>query len=569
MLTHLSIRHLAVVEQLELSFEPGMTVFTGETGAGKSILIDALGLTLGERADNSLVRAGQPSAEISAVYDIHHLPNLMVWLAEHELAPNDNLYAVKDHHSAHECIIRRTITSDGRSRAYINGRVVPIQQLKELGEYLVNIHGQHQHQALLKPDYQRMLLDEYGQHTELCTLVRLAYQALQKLNQEYKDLQALQTQIDKLALLEYQIQEFEELNYQPNEYSDLEIEYRQLTHAKEWLLLAETALNTLNNENNSSSTLTTLYQAVTEVLSLKKETNAMDSCHELLTQAVIHIEEALGELTAFQESVTLNPERLAWLEERLSQIHTLTRKHRITPDLILDHQTQLKEEAQKLSSLQIQLSDILDEIKQAENQYKIVALQLREARKKISLQLAERVMSKIQDLEMTNGRFEIQITAKADTSFNLHGIDDIEFLMSTNPGLPLQPLRKIASGGELSRLSLAIQVITAQKMTIPSLIFDEVDVGISGKTAEIVGELLRQLAEECQVLSVTHLPQVAAKGHHHFKVEKQQNTENNTTTTSIRKLNKAEKIQEIARLLGGIKITQNTLAHAEEMLFHS
>jgi DNA repair protein RecN (Recombination protein N) len=560
MLTHLSIRHLAVVERLELSFEAGMTVFTGETGAGKSILIDALGLTLGERAESSLVRAGHSTAEISALYDIHHLPLLMAWLVEHGLEPQDN------NNATHECIIRRTITSEGRSRAYINGRIVPIQQLKELGEFLVNIHGQHQHQALLKADNQRLLLDEYGQHTELCATVRMAYQTLQKLNQDHKELQLLQTHTDKLALLEYQIQELEELNYQPNECIDLEAEYRKLTHAKEWLLIADNALTILEDESIGNSTLQTLHQAVAHVLSLKKETNTIDSCYELLTQAVIHIEEAVSELTSFRESITLNPERLIWLDERLSQIHALVRKHRITPELILEHHTQLKEEAQKLSQIQVGLSEILDKIKQAEDQYQTVALQLRKARQNTSIQLAKLVMDKIQNLEMINGRFEVQLTPKPETSFSSHGIDDIEFLLSTNPGLPLQPLRKIASGGELSRLSLAIQVITSQKMTTPSLIFDEVDVGISGKTAEIVGELLRQLGNEAQVLCVTHLPQVAAKGHQHFKVEKQQDTQNSSTTTSIRNLSNPEKIQEIARLLGGIKITKNTLAHAEEML---
>jgi len=562
MLIHLSIHHLAVVEHLELSFESGMTVLTGETGAGKSILIDALGLTLGERAESTLVRPGCPFAEVSALYDIHHLPNVIQWLTEHQLDVATELGPI----ASTPCMIRRTMTADGRSRAYVNGRLVPINQLKELSEYLVNIHGQHQHQTLLKSEYQRALLDEYGQHAELCTAVRFAHHNLQQLYQERTELLHLQGQHDKLALLQYQVEELVEFNYQPNECQQLEEEYRHLAHAADWQSLVTTVCTMLQSEE-AGGALETLHRAANTILSLKRETTAIESCHALLTQAIIHIEEALEELTHFRDTLTLDPERFAWVDQRLSHIHALARKHRIAPQAILDHQKALQQAAQQLSDMQTASSEILEKIQQAETHYQQVAQQLSLARQHAASHLSELMMAHIQALEMPNARFEVQLTQKTEPfTPSIHGLDDVEFLLSTNPGLPLQPLRKIASGGELSRLSLAIQVATAQKMITPTLIFDEVDAGISGKTAEVVGDLLRRLSRTVQVLCITHLPQVASKGQHHYKVEKQQDIEHATTTTSIRPLTKPDKIQEIARLLGGIKITHNALAHAEEML---
>lgn len=609
MLCHLSIKHLAVVEQLELSFNTGMTVFTGETGAGKSILIDALGLTLGERADSSLVRAGSALAEVTAIYDLCHLPKVKSWLAEQELLQPEQANPLQEQQTRQsgitskttskvtselaitslepfECIIRRTISADGKSRSFINGSAVPLHQVKELGELLVNIHGQHQHQSLLKSDYQRVLLDEYGNHIELCLELKQSYQNYQKLIKMQKELLSLQGQQDKLTLLQYQIQELDELNLQENELQNLEDEQRKLNHADEWLSVCDSALGILQNEdeNHPAPILGSMTQVNTLLSSLKVSHPSLKNCRELLSQALIHLEEGCNELSFFKESISINPERLEIVENRLSQIHALARKHRVGPENLLQHHIELKAEAQKLEHIQTSLNQSSEKIKEAELQYLAIAKRLSKARQNTGKQLASLITEKMQTLEMPKGRFEIQVNEKTIHEKTIHektlteklnyektknhfspdGLDEIEFLVSTNPGLPIQPLRKIASGGELSRLSLAIQVITAEKLTTPTLIFDEVDVGISGKTATIVGQLLRQLGQETQVLCVTHLPQVAANGQQHYLVEKQQKSD--STITNIRHLEKDHKIMEVARLMAGAKITQNTIAHAKELL---
>lgn len=560
MLTNLTIHNLAVVEHLELNFNTGMTALTGETGAGKSILIDALSLTLGERAESGTIRHGSPQAEITAVYDLQQLPSIDTWLKEHALD------ALSD------CIIRRIITEDGRSRSFINGRAVPLTQLRELGEFLVNIHGQHQHQTLLKPECQRIIIDDYANHKELLAEVKTAYQHWQKLRKEVKELSNLQGQEDKLALLKYQIQEIDELALQEQELTTLETEHKTLANADQWFNHCETALLHLQAESLSDENERDAFSALNNTLSELahlKQIPQLKSCHELLNNALIQLEEAANELIAFKETLHADPTRLMSIDQRLSQIHALARKHRISAEFILTHREALHQEASKLEQLQTTLSDLTEKVEKSLQHYLKAADALSISRKKTAIQLEKLVTESLKSLEMKNGQFKIEFNKKSDENkkglnYSAAGIDEVEFLVSTNPGLPLQPLRKIASGGELSRISLAIQVITAQKMTTPTLIFDEVDVGISGKTAEIVGQLLRKLGEKTQVLCVTHLPQVAAKAHHHYKVEKHQNKTH--TTTTIKPLKNIEKIQEIARMLGGVTVTQNALLHAEEML---
>lgn len=572
MLSHLSIKHLAVVEELELSFQAGMTIFTGETGAGKSILIDALGLTLGERAESSLVRAGAANAEVTAIYDISYLPRVKTWLSEQDLNLNTRAEEAAESNSitesnpSMECIIRRVITLDGKSRAYINGHAVPLNQLKELAEHLVNIHGQHQHQSLLRPEHQRFLLDEYGDHAALSAELREAYTEYQTYIRMQKELFSLQGQQDKLSLLQYQIQELEELNLKDDELIKIDEEQRKLHHASEWLGLCDSALNILQNEegNHPAPLIASINQVNAIIAAIKLSSASLKNCRELFSQALIHLEEGSSELSTLRESISINPERLKEVEDRLSQIHNLARKHRVAPENLIEHQTKLKEEADKLWHVQTGLHEITLKIQAAEKAYYEIAKRLTSERQKTGAQLAKLVSEKMQTLEMPKGRFEVQLSEKTKGHLSPDGLDDIEFLVSTNPGLPMQALRKIASGGELSRLSLAIQVITAEKLTTPTLIFDEVDVGISGKTAAIVGKLMRQLGQKTQVLCVTHLPQVAVNGQQHYLVEKQQNQ--NTTITHIRQLQEEDKVMEIARLLGGTKITQNTLAHARELL---
>lgn len=563
MLTHLFIQHLAVVQELMLDIRSGMTVFTGETGAGKSILIDALQLALGGRAESGIVRHNCSQAEISAVFELTHLPKVLTWLQEHALE------------SDKECIVRRTLTEDGRSRAYINGRVVPISQLKELGEQLVNIHGQHQHQSLLKPEHQRTLLDIYAiaavshrKHADLLNTVKMHHALYQKLLKEYQSLLDLQGQSDKLTLLQYQIQEINELNLAEDELPKLEAEHKQLAHAEQWLFSAETALTALKSDSGQDAA-TLLYQSLNQISSLKTETTALRTAHELLNTAHIQITEAIVEIENFKESLSSDPSRLMEIDQRLSQIHALARKHRIQAEAILEHKKMLESEAEKLMHIQTHLAKMTQKLTEAESTYRNAAIALSKSRKETALALEKQVTACIQTLEMPNGHFKI-VFAEPDsktenkTVFSPHGIDEMEFLVSTNPGLPLQPLRKIASGGELSRISLAIQLITTQKQSTPTLIFDEVDVGISGKTAETVGKLLRQLGQNTQVFCITHLPQIAAQGQHHLHVLKKQ-TQNSTTTTIV-PLDMPERVQELARMLGGALITERTLAHAEEML---
>jgi len=551
MLILLSIHNLAVVEQLELNFQAGMNVLTGETGAGKSILIDALGLTLGERADSYIIRPGASQAEVSAIYDLSQLVSIEAWLKEQALDAEG------------ECIIRRTITADGRSRAYINGKTVTLNQVRKLGQLLVDIHGQHQHQSLLRTDHQRLLLDQYANHPALILKVQQSYLQLQQLREKYKALLGLQGQHDKLALLQYQIQEIEELNLQENEFQILEKEHKELAHAELWLSSCTAILNNLKNDSNQDP-LSALHHAISTLANLKSHTTKLNTCHELLTSAAIQLEESISELEHFRKTLDLDPNRLTTVDARLSQIHNLARKHRVQPEEILAHRKILAAEAATLLHLETQLETLEKELKTVQLAYKNSAHLLSDSRKKAASQLENAVTKSIQNLEMPNGHFKIEFLEKNEEIMGPHGIDDIEFLVSTNPGLNLQPLRKIASGGELSRISLAIQVITAQKMTTPTLIFDEVDAGISGKTAETVGKLLKKLSYNTQVLCVTHLPQIAAQGAHHFKVQKKQTQK--STATEIYLLEENERIEELARMLGGATITQHALAHAKEML---
>lgn len=561
MLTHLVIHRLAVLEHLELSFKSGMSVFTGETGAGKSILIDALGLTLGERAESSLIRPGHTSAEVSAFYDVSNLPAVQQFLRAQGLTQADEII--------HECIIRRTLTDEGRSRAFINGHAVPVQQLKALGEHLITLHSQHQHHALLKPIYQLALLDAYANHPELLSLVATEYRRFQTLEKEYQNLLSLQGHTEKLTLLEYQLQELEELNLGPQELLALEAEHKQLSHAEHWALECEAILNAIEQDpenetqrEKQTGVLGLLHQSMAKLKTLAINAVQLKNCLELFNSATIALDEALSELTNFKENISSDPNRLTFVDERLGRIFNLARKHRVAPEALFTHKQALTEEAQKLKHLETNLQLLKQSLTEQQQTYRQAAIALSNSRHKASQILIQRILERIRHLDMPHGQFDIRLTVTEN--MGELGCDDIEFMVSLNPGHPLAPLRKIASGGELSRLSLAIQVITAEKMTIPTLIFDEVDVGVSGKTAEIVGKLLRDLGGRTQVLCVTHLPQVAAQGHHHYKVEKLQT--DNTTRTDIQQLNDKEKITEVARLLGGINITKNTIKYAKEML---
>ena len=552
MLQFLNIQNFTIISELELEFENGMTVLTGETGAGKSILIDALLLALGGRAENSIIKHGEERCSITASFIIDKLPTVQQWLTEHELSEDK------------ECILRRTINLDGRSRAFINGQTVPVQLLRELGSLLVNIHGQHENQNLIKPDKQRSLLDAYGNLIPLTKKTQQLYNDWHKAQDALHQLQTQNKQNqERYDLLKYQVQELDKLALQADELEHLDKEQRQLANAGSLLENGQKTINLLdeNGETNIISLLNTAHQ---QILHLQRFDTKFNEIAELINNALINAEEANNELQRYFDKFELNPERLEWVEQRLSSIHEFARKHRINPNELIALHQRLAHELDQIENSDIHLEKLQSKVEELAQDYLKTAEELSKKRLQTAKKLAPLVTEKIQELGMPGGRFHIEISRNANNAYSSYGLEKIEFQVSANPGQSLQPLAKVASGGELSRMSLAIHVLTAQNETTPTLIFDEVDVGIGGGTAEIVGLLLRSLAKHSQILCVTHLPQVAAQGHHHIQVGK--TTSNKTTKTQVAFLDKASKIQEIARMLGGLKITNQTLAHAREMV---
>lgn len=550
MLTYIHIWNFAVVEKLDIEFDNGLTIVTGETGAGKSIMLDALGLALGDRADSSIVRNGSDKAEISVTFSTADTPDAEKWLVEHEM------------NSENECIIRRSINTSGSSKAFINGIPSPIKLLRELGEKLVDLHGQHEHQSLLKTDLQRQLLDDYANNQPLLEQVRQNYKAWQTLNTEFQRLtQASKDRTAQLELLRYQVNELETLNLQQGEVKEVEVEHKRLANANQLLGSSDAVLNSLvEDENISVSHI--LNKSVSELEALTRLDDAVKPALELLNNALINVEEAASELRNYSSALEIDPQRLELLEQRLADIQNLSRKHNTSSDELHNLLPALSEELDKLENADVRLGNLETEIQQAQQTYLDSANQLSKKRGTAAKKLSRLVTASMQTLGMEGGKFNVSVTA--GENYSAIGLDTIEFLVSANPGQSLKPLAKVASGGELSRISLAIQVITAKNSRIPTLVFDEVDVGIGGRVAEIVGLELRNLSEHRQVLCVTHLPQVAALGHHHLLVNK--STSKKVTSTQVSSLSQTERVEEIARMLGGVNITEQTRSHAREMI---
>jgi DNA repair protein RecN (Recombination protein N) len=551
MLTHLQIRDFAIVVHLELDLTSGMSAVTGETGAGKSIMIDALGLLLGDRADSTVVRQGAERADISATFDLGHLPDLRNWLAERELGG-----------AGEECHLRRVISYNGRSRAYIDGSPQPVQLLRDFGERLVDIHGQHEHQSLFKRDMQRQLLDDYGDNQSLLTELANQYRQWRQIDQRLQTLR--QNSHEKAAqrdLLHYQVRELQALNLSENELPELEAEHVRLANAGRLLASCQRAVTQLY-ESDEFSVQKLLGQVLDEITALSDLDPQLVSAGELLNGALIQVGEASDELRRYLQRIELDPGRLAWVEERLVDIQTLARKHRLEPEGLPDLLKRLQGELDELENVEYHEEALQKRLAEAWQDYQQSAKTLSKRRATHAAELAKRVSEAMQDLGMQGGRFEISLMQQDRPT--LQGLETVEFLVSANPGQPLKSLAKVASGGELSRISLAIQVIAARSALIPTLIFDEVDVGIGGGVAEVVGRQLRALGETRQVLCVTHLPQVAAQAHHHLKVSK--HTDGQSTYTVIDPLESQARIEEIARMLGGVELTANTWAHAEEMI---
>lgn len=555
MLRHLHIRNFAIVEDLELDLGAGMTVLTGETGAGKSILLDALGLVLGDRADSGVVRPDQQRAEVTAEFDLTGRPALADWLAERELEADG------------ECLIRRTVGAEGRSRGYVNGQPVPVQALKELGEQLVDIHGQHAHQSLLRRAVQRQLLDAIAGHGSLVAAVADAHGRWRVLRDEHAEL--AEQAADRTArrdLLRYQVEELRTLELAADEVAELDTEHARLANASRLLEGAQRAAAVLS-EDEGETVGHVLARTGGELAELAELDGRLAGPAELLREAEIQVQEAAGELRHYLADLDLDPERLTWVEERLGAIHALARKHQVPPEALPGLLEELEGELSGLEGQDSRLDALEQEIAAAERAYLEQAGALSDARRKAAADLAERVTANMRDLGMAEGRFEVSVSARDDGGYTAHGLDRVEFLVTTNPGQPPGPLTKVASGGELSRISLALEVIAAGHGGIPTLIFDEVDVGVGGAVAEMVGRQLHTLGAGSQVLCVTHQPQVAALGHHHLVVEKQ--VEDGQTRARVVPLAGKARVEEVARMLGGMEITNQTRSHARELLKRS
>lgn len=549
MLTQLTIRNYAIVESLDLELSQGMTAISGETGAGKSIMLDALGLTLGDRADSGSVRQGAERAEIIASFDISALPSAHKWLTEQELDLDG------------DCIVRRVITKEGRSRGYINGQPSPLSSLKELGEHLIAIHGQHEHQRLMKKEHHRELLDQFAQQQALASKVRQLYTQWHEQKQHLERLQTLDDEAQaRVQLLSYQVEELNQLALGDDELSTLEVEHQELSQAGQILQNGHHALS-LTADGEQDNCYQLLHQAIHQLIELPKGA-ATEQVIDLLSSAQIQIEEANQELRHYLDRVDINPARLTEVEERLSSIYEMARKHRVSAKELPGLHAQLAEELASLNSSDEAIASLEAEVKALFERYKQHADKLSKARQKAAKKLNALIDTELSELGMPAASFIATLNETAKPT--PYGLEEIEFLIATNRGQPARALGKIASGGELSRISLAIQVITAQTATTPTLIFDEVDVGIGGAIAEVVGQKLRQLGERSQVMCVTHQPQVASQGHQHLFVSKKASRSN--TQTQINALQQKDRIEEIARMLGGIDVTQRSREHAREML---
>ncbi|GGW53096.1 DNA repair protein RecN [Alishewanella tabrizica] len=552
MLSHLHISNFAIVRALEIDWAAGMSTITGETGAGKSIAIDALSLCFGERAEATVVRPGADKADVVATFDISHLNSAKEWLQQQDLLMGN------------ECIVRRVVSAEGRSRGYINGVQVPAQQLKTLGQYLLAIHGQHAHQLLQKADYQRQLLDAYCAKPVLLQQTKQSYRYWQQLQQEFTELKQTQQQRDaQRQLLEYQVAELDQFAPQADEFSQLETEHNRLSHGNTLLSQSQQCLQQLYDGDDD-----TIYRALSVVSQQLEQLVQLDPAladvQHMLSDALLQTEEASRELRRYADKVELDPERLQYIDDRLGTWLTLSRKHQTSYDALPELHAQLSQQLAELTQSDSRLSELALAISQAAKVYEAAAASLTQARVEAASELSQLITQNMHELSMANARFAINLHTLPLAQGSAHGVDQISFDVSTNPGQPLQALSKVASGGELSRISLAIQVILADKITTPTLIFDEVDVGISGPVAAGVGRLLRQLGQSTQIICVTHLPQVASQGHQQLFVEKY--TDGQATETRMRCLSDDERIQEIARLLAGENISANALANARELL---
>ncbi len=552
MLKSIYIHNFAIIDKIELDFFSGMSVLTGETGAGKSIIIDALNLALGNRADRSAAKDLNNKVEVVATFICAKNIEVIEWLKDHDLYTGD------------ECVLRRIIAVDGKSKAYINDSPCSVTVLRKFGDLLVDVYGQHEHQSLMKKDKQRELLDGFAENTKNIHDLASIYRQWQALKIQIDSIEGDQGSINsRLDLLRYQNQELEQLNLSNKEYETITEQHARLHNAKE---LHQGSLNISHklagdNEDTLYDHLSTLEG---DLENISKHDEQLNDSLESIRSIQIQLKDLATSLRNYSDSISTNPEDIQELETRISSIEDIAHKHRVKPEQLQALHKKLSTELSQLEKQHEDPQKIKALLEKTEQKYRTLAKNISSARKSAANDLNEKITESMQALGMQGGRFHIDVQAKNTTDLSLNGLDEIEFLVNTNSGQALRPLNKVASGGELSRLSLAIQMATANNLKIPSLIFDEVDTGVGGATAEMVGRYLRNLGKNAQVFCVTHLPQVAAQGHHHYKVNKIE--EKGMVSTEIMQLDEAARIEELARMLGGVETTRNTHEYAKEIL---
>ena len=550
MLRSLQIRNFAIIDEIDITFKDDMTVLTGETGAGKSILIDALSLVLGERGSSNLIRNKEKRAEYTAEFEITNNNNALNWLVEKSLE-NEN-----------ECILRRTISPDGKSRSFINGNTVNLQSLKSLGELLVDIHGQHFHQSLCKKNVQRDLLDHFGGLSDTKNKIKRIFNEWRTLSDQLTEMiENDKNKADRIDLLSFQSKELNELALSSGEYDSLNSEFKKITNIEKINRGINSLIDCLQS-NEITNVGQMLSDSIKNIDTLATFDDSLEETKNLLSEAEINVSEAIGNLSRYGESIDYDNQKSREIEERINSIISLSRKHRADPDELVDIKIQIEKELDALKHSQTSIEEIQKNMNDLRKEYDDLSIKLTRMRVESAKKLSRLVADSMNELGMTGGIFKVEIIPSKNIS--QHGNDDITFQISANPGQKPQPISNVASGGELSRMSLAIQVITSNGTNIPTMIFDEVDSGIGGAIAEVVGKKLKDLSQNKQVLCVTHLAQVASKGSSHIRINKL--TDNKKTKIFASKLNSDERVEEIARMIGGIELTEKTREYAKEML---
>ncbi len=555
MLTSLSIENFAVVKSVNVDFNSGLSVVTGETGAGKSIAIDGLSLCLGARADANAVRKDSAKAQVIAEFDISNMTHVHSWLTELELVQEED---------PQHCVIRRVISSEGRSKAFINGKTVTLAQLKVLGQWLVSIHGQHAHHQLLKPEAQLSLLDQFANHDDLLNAVKSSYAEYKTTNARYQSLQASQQQRkDRCQLLSYQVEELDNFALQEHEFAQLEIEFKRLSNSQSLLEEAQLSFHRLYEDDNNNA-LSLVQKCISELEQLQSHDATLQPIVDILKDSAINIEEAANELRDYCDGLDIDPLRMQQAEQRYQQVMDFSRKHNVSPEDLYQTHQELALEYNTLTADTGSLTTLADEVAALLTSYQAAAQGLSNSRRTAGKKLSQQIIKSVAQMNMAHTKLEFSVHYDPLASISELGLDEVQMLVTTNPGQPMDLIENVVSGGELSRIGLAIQVITSHLNQIPTLIFDEVDTGISGPTASIVGGLLRQLGNDTQVMCVTHLPQVAAQGHQQLFVSKL--TDGATTETNMRLLTPENRVRELARLLAGDTLTDTAIANAQELL---